>query len=103
MIIYSVKVVIKKDVEDSWLKWMKEEHIKDVMKTAYFTDWEIQKLLLPEIAADESSYVINYKSPSLENYNEYLKKEAPRLQKEHTEKFSGKFKASRAVYQLLTD
>jgi len=38
MIIYSVTVVIKKDVEDSWLKWMKEEHIKDVIKTGYFTD-----------------------------------------------------------------
>ena len=101
MIIYSVTVVIKKDVEDSWLKWMKEEHIKDVMKTGYFTDWEMHKLLLPEIAAYESSYTISYKSPSLHQYNEYLKNEAPRLQKEHTERFSGKFKASRAVYQLI--
>ena len=101
MIIYSVTVVIKKDVENSWLKWMKEEHIKEVMKTGYFTDWEMQKQLIPEMAEDESTYIINYKSLSLDQYNEYLKKEAPRLQKEHTDKFFGKFKASRAVYQKI--
>ena len=38
---------------------------------------------------------------SLEKYNEYAEKAAPQLQKEHTQKFSGKFQASRAVYQLI--
>ena len=101
MIIYSVTVVIKKDVEDSWLKWMREEHIKEVMKTGYFTNWEMQKLLSQEIAVDESTYIINYKCPSLDEYNKYMQKDAPRLQKEHLEKFSGKFRASRAIYQLI--
>ena len=101
MIIYSVTVVIKKDVEDSWLKWMQEEHIKEVMKTGYFTNWEMQKLLSQEIVVDESTYIINYKCPSLDEYNKYLQKDAPRLQKEHLEKFSGKFRASRAIYQLI--
>lgn len=101
MIIYSVIVVIKKEVEDSWLKWMKDVHIKDVLKTSYFINCEMQKQLIPELAADESTYIINYKTSSLDQYNEYLKYEAPRLQKEHGEKFSGKFHASRAVYQLI--
>jgi hypothetical protein len=99
MIIYSIKVVIKRDVEDSWLKWMQEKHIKEVMKTGYFTNWEMQKLLLPEIAADESTYIINYECPSLDEYDKYT--EMLRLQKEHLEKFSSKFRASRAIYQLI--
>lgn len=101
MIIYSITVVINKDVEDSWLKWMKDKHIEDVLKTGYFTDWDIQKQLIPETAADESTYVISYKTSSLDQYFEYLEKEAPRLQKEHTDKFYGKFKASRSVYKLI--
>jgi antibiotic biosynthesis monooxygenase (ABM) superfamily enzyme len=101
MIIYSVTVVIKKEVEESWLEWMKEIHMKDVMKTGYFTDCEMQKQLIPEIAADESTYIINYRTSSLDQYNEYLMKEAPRLQKEHIDKFYGKFKASRAVHQII--
>ena len=101
MIIYCVTIVIKKDVEDSWLKWMREEHIKEVMKTGYFTNWEMQKLLSQEIAVDESTYIINYECLSLYEYNQYRQKDAPRLQKEHLEKFSGKFRASRAIYQLI--
>jgi len=101
MIIYSVTVTIKKDAEDSWLKWMIEEHIKEVLKTGYFIDWEMQKQLIPELTADESTYVINYRSPSLDQYKEYLSKDASRLQKEHMKKFQGKFKASRSVYQII--
>lgn len=101
MIIYSVTVLIKKDVEDNWLKWMKEVHIPDVLRTGYFLDWKIRKLLLPEVSSEESTYVIEYTLQSLEKYNEYLEKTAPQLQKVHTEKFSGKFKAKRAVYQFL--
>jgi len=102
MIIYSVTVLIKKDVEDQWLKWMKEIHIPDVMKTGYFLDWKLRKLLLPEVSGEESTYVIEYTLQSLEKYNEYSENAAPQLQKEHTEKFSGKFKATRTVYQLVT-
>lgn len=101
MIIYSVTVVIKEDVENSWLKWMQEEHIKEVMKTGYFTNWEMQKLLSQEIAVDESTYIINYECPFLVDYKKYMQKDAPRLQKEHLEKFFGKFRASRAIYQLI--
>ena len=61
----------------------------------------MQKLLSQEIAVDESTYIINYKCPSLDEYNKYLQKDAPRLQKETLEKFSGKFRASRAIYQLI--
>ena len=101
MIIYSVTVLIKKDVEDHWLKWMKEVHIPDVIKTGYFLDWKLRKLLLTEVSGEESTYMIEYSLQSLEKYNEYAEKAAPQLQKEHTQKFSGKFQASRAVYQLI--
>lgn len=102
MIFYSITVEIKKDVEESWLQWMKEIHIKDVMKTGFFEGWEIQKQIIPELPADESTYIINYKTSSLDQYNEYLMKEAPRLQKEHTQKFYRKFKASRAIYRIIS-
>jgi len=48
MIIYSVTVMINKNVENVWLSWMKGEHVKDMMETNYFKNWEIKKLLLPE-------------------------------------------------------
>jgi hypothetical protein len=92
---------IKTEVEDSWFKWMREIHIPDVMNTGFFIDWQLQKLLLPETDEDESSYVINYLADTIEKCNQYLNEEAPRLQQEHSRRFSGKFKAQRTIYYLI--
>ena len=101
MIIYSVTIIINKDAEKSWLKWMKEIHVADVLRTGYFKDCQIQKLLIPESEEGESTYNINYKADSLDQFQNYSAKEAPRLQKDHSEKFHGKFRASRSVFQLI--
>jgi hypothetical protein len=102
MIVYSVTVTIRKDLESDWLKWMKEVHIPDVMKTGFFFDWQIQKQILPENGIDEITYAINFFTKSLELYQQYAEKEAPRLRNDHNEKFGGKFNASRAVYSLIS-
>jgi hypothetical protein len=102
MIIYSVTVIIKKDVESKWLKWMKEVHIPDVMNTGYFFDWQMQKLILPEDTDDDITYVINYQGQSFETYKQYVENEAPRLRNEHKEKFKNKFKATRSVYSFVS-
>lgn len=101
MIIYSVTVIISKEVEEAWLLWMKEIHIADVLRTGYFFDYEFQKLLNTDEGEKEPTYVINYRADSLEKFNNYSLIDAPRLQKEHSDKFLGKFKATRSVYQII--
>jgi len=101
MIIYSVTVIIKREVEAEWLNWMNTSHIKDVIATGYFEDYKIQKLLIPEGSQDEITYLINYSAADMDSYQTYVKTEAPRLQKEHSDRFSERFKASRAVYQII--
>lgn len=98
MITYSVTITLKREIEDLWLEWMKEVHIKDVIQSGFFYDWKIYKMLLPNPDEEETTFVINYITDSIDKYNEYVEKEAPRLQKEHKQKFAGKFKAARAVY-----
>ncbi|HLG32243.1 MAG TPA: DUF4286 family protein [Ignavibacteriaceae bacterium] len=101
MIVYSVKINIKKNVEKEWLSWMKEIHIKDVMNTNYFTDWQIFKIIFPESLQDESGYLIEYKTDSLTNYEAYVKNESKRLQDDHIKKFEGKFTTSRSVMEIV--
>ncbi len=102
MINYNVTLNIKKDVEVEWLKWMKDEHIPDIMKTDYFDSWSMFKILVPAGMPDESTYIVKYTADSIEKYEEYASKEAPRLQKEHVDKFIGKFTASRAILEEVT-
>lgn len=102
MIIYNVTINIKKDVELEWVKWMKEIHISDIMKTNHFNSWKMFKILVPAGMPDEITYVVRYTTNSKEKYEEYAKNEAPRLQREHVEKYPGKFTASRAILEDVT-
>ena len=45
MIIYNVTINIENDVQDTWVTWMKETHIPQVMATGFFTTFSFNKLL----------------------------------------------------------
>jgi Domain of unknown function (DUF4286) len=95
MIIYSVTIVIQADIESEWIDWMKKVHVPDVLRTGCFADCQICKLLGTE--KEEPTFVLQYRCPSLEEYHRYRDNFAPALQKDHTDRFAGKFRASRQV------
>ena len=101
MIIYSVTIYIKKDVETEWLEWMKKTHIGEVMKTGHFNSFRIFKVVVPSNTLDESTYCIQYDCKSMEDYSIYLEVHASRLQKEHTIKFQNKIKAARSLMEEI--
>lgn len=98
MYIYNVTVTIEKSVQDEWLKWMREVHIPDVMSTGFFVENKICKLITEEA---EITYAIQYTFGKMEDLTNYQKTNAPRLQKEHAEKFKGKFAAFRTILEII--
>ena len=101
MIIYSVTIYIKKDVEAEWLEWMKKIHIHDVMSTGHFNSFKIFRVVVPSNTLDETTYCIQYDCKSMKDYSVYLETHASRLQKEHTLKFQNKVKAARSVMEEI--
>jgi len=99
MIIYNVTVNIEDDVHDEWLAWMKQNHIPDVLATGKFTDARICKLLVDE--QQGTTYTVQYTCDSMDDYNDYQSNHAPRLQKEHLNKFEGKFVAFRSIMKVV--
>ena len=99
MIIYNVTINIDDSVHDEWLKWMKESHIPAVMSTGHFVANKICRLLVKEESG--TSYSIQYTCNTIEDYNQYKLGHAPRLQKEHTDKYSGKFVAFRTLLEVV--
>lgn len=99
MIIYNVTVIIEEAAETEWLEWMKEKHIPDVMKTGYFLDNKICKILAE--ADGGISYAVQYTCANMNDLEEYQEKHAPALQKEHTEKYNGKFAAFRTLLEIV--
>ena len=98
MFIYNVTVTLEESIHNDWLKWMKEVHIPDVMRTGHFIDNKICKLLTEEL---ETTYAIQYTFRTMEDLNKYQKDHAPRLQQEHKEKFKDKFAAFRTILEII--
>ena len=99
MIIYNVTVSIDASVHDDWLKWMKEVHIPDVMKTGKFIENRICKIHAFEEGG--ISYSIQYTVKDMATYNSYQAEDAPRLQKEHTDRYAGKYAAFRTILEVV--
>lgn len=99
MIIYNVTVNIENDVREEWLNWMKNTHIPDVMATGFFLENKICKVLVDE--EQGTTYSIQYTAASMKDLEEYQKTQAPRLQKEHSERYTGKFVAFRTLLEIV--
>ncbi len=98
-IIYSVTVKIDQSVEEDWLNWMCTTHIPDVMATGYFLENRMCRVIGEN--DDGTSYNIQYVCASMKDLHEYQVKHAPALQKDHTDRYEGKFVAFRTLLDLI--
>ena len=101
MILYNVTVSINPEVHVEWLHWMKSKHIPDVMATGCFVESRISRVHGEEEGG--LTFAIGYISPSQEQFDEYEKTHAIELQREHGEKFNGKFAAFRTILTVLEE
>lgn len=99
MILYNVTISIDNDVHDEWLRWMKEQHIPDMMATGLFIENKIARILAEEDGG--KAYSIQYLLSDMETYERYEKEFAPRLQSEHSERYNGKFGAFRTLLHVI--
>ena len=95
MIIYSVTITLDAAIEPEWIEWMKVVHVPDVLRTGCFTECRIHQVL--ESADDEPTYVLQYQCRSLGDYHRYRDNFAPALQKDHTDRYAGRFRGSRQI------
>ena len=98
MYIYNVTITVEKEIHENWLKWMKEIHLPDVMRTGIFTENKICKLLTQD---SEITYAIQYTFRNMDDYHKYQKEFASKLQKEHSDKFKNKFAAFRTILEII--
>jgi uncharacterized protein DUF4286 len=97
MIIYSVTISLEATIESEWIGWMKKVHVPDVLKTGCFSECQIHKAVGP--GTDEPTYVLQYSCQTIDDYQRYRDNFARALQKDHTNRFSGRFRGSRLVME----
>ena len=99
MILYNVTVSIDPEIQEDWLQWMRSIHIPDVINTGCFIEGKFSRIHGEEEGG--VTYSVMYLSPSQEVYEEYQSTHAPRLQKEHTDRYAGKFAAFRTILNVI--
>ncbi len=100
MFIYNVTIKVREEIKLSWLSWMQEEHIPEVIGTGCFYESTILRLL--EVDDSEGpTFAVQYKAESKAAYNQYIAKYAEVLRKKSYEKWGDSFIAFRSVMQVV--
>jgi hypothetical protein len=100
MIVYNVTTKVTQAIRQSWLQWIKDEHIPGIINTGCFTHATVLQLL--EIDDTEGpTYVVQYFAESKSQYNLYLEKYATDMRQKTFAKWGDQFIAFRSVMQVI--
>lgn len=100
MFIYNVTLKVDWKIHDSWLQWMKEVHMPEVVGTGCFTHSQLVRLLETD-EREGPTYAAQYFAESRSDYNTYITAYAENLRKQASEKWGDNFVAFRSVMQIV--
>lgn len=100
MIIYNVTIQVSARIAESWLQWLLEEHIPDVISTGCFTGHRVLRLL--EVDESEGpTYAVQYDAASKSDYNRYIAIHSAAMRKKGFDKWGDSFIAFRSVMEVV--
>jgi hypothetical protein len=101
MYIYNVTINIENSIHDTWLEWMKAEHIPAMLDTRKFT-----KALMTKVQIEEemggTTYSVQYHTDSKATLEKYYKEDADKLRAQG-KAFEGKFVAFRTELEIICE
>jgi hypothetical protein len=100
MFIYNVTIKVQESIKTEWLRWLREEHIPEVIDTGCFKQATILRLLETD-DTEGPTYAIQYLAESKALYNLYIEKFAGALRQKSFDKWGDKFIAFRSVMQVV--
>ncbi len=98
MVIYQVQITLQPGIESDWLDWMKRTHVPDVLRTGCFSDCRMYRLTESN---EEPTYVMQYDCDSLAAYQRYRDTFAAAIQKQHSDRYAGRFRATRQLLEQV--
>lgn len=100
MFIYNISLKIDWLVVEEWLRWMREEHIAEVLATGCFLEAKMFKLL-DQDDTEGPTFIVQYSCNKKIDYLKYKKEYAPALQEKGAVKFGNKVAAFRSIMEKI--
>lgn len=101
MIVYNVTCNVDDSVHQEWVKWMKEEHLPEVMETGMFIEHNMYKLMTRQYDEQGTTYCIQYTCNTYADYEKYSTEFGPALKQKTLEKFGDKVLAIRSIMEMV--
>ncbi|MFZ9969320.1 MAG: DUF4286 family protein [Bacteroidia bacterium] len=101
MIMYNVTVMVEEGIATTWLGWMNQHHIPDVMATGFFVSHRVCRLMEPAPEPGTTTYAIQYYCTDRKQLQAYLDQKAPALRQAHHEMFGERAQSFRTVLEIL--
>lgn len=102
MIIYNVTTNIHESVHDTWIKWMQETHIPEVLATGKFQSAKFVRVLVDEEMGGKT-YAVQFAANSWEILQQYYSEDAPRLREESKKLFGDMALSFRTELELISE
>ena len=98
--LYVVFVAVDNDSNDAWFRWMRDDHIPDVLATGCFGDATIVRDAESD-TEHETAYRILYRAHSEAAFERYQREFGPALRDDHVARFGSVTRASRELLPIL--
>lgn len=100
MFIYNVTTQMPGNMQDEWLRWMREEHIPELLSTGHFTHHRLVRLLEPN-EPGMATFAVQYFCNSLVQYEYYIQSAAPALRQKALEKWGDSILSFRTLMEVI--
>lgn len=99
MIIYNETFVVEDDIKDTWLSWIKQNHITAIMETGDFSSSQILQVL--NSPNEGVTYCIQYFTDSLHKYEHFMLYHLNPLHIAHNQTFENRFVLFNTLMQKI--
>ena len=100
MLIYNVTTSVDNSIHDSWLQWMQDEHLPEVLGTGCFEKHILVRLL--DIDESEGvTYAVQYYAASQAKYDQYQELYGNDLRKKVLDRWGNRIISFRTLMQII--
>jgi hypothetical protein len=89
MILYNITIILDEEIHESWIKWLKNDYLKNMMIHDHFISQRVLKVL--DSPNEGHTYCIQFVAESVEKYNSYKRLNTDQLQNYAPAEFLNKF------------
>ena len=95
-VVYEVTAVVEREFAEEWERYMREQHIPDVLAAGWFTGASL-------VRAQGGRYRIGYHADSPAELDRYLTESAPALRAEFSARYPGGVALTRETWDLAQE